>query len=103
MIARVWSARTTREWEPLYAEHLRSHVVQSLREVDGYRGAKLWTRPLGEGIEVVVVTYWDSLDAIRGFAGEGIERAVVADEAAAVLLEFDELVRHYELLMSDEP
>jgi heme-degrading monooxygenase HmoA len=101
VIARVWSARTTREWGPLYAEHLRTHVLPSLKAVAGYRGARLWERPLGEGIEIVVVTHWDSLDAIRGFAGDEIERAVVADEAAALLLEFDDRVRHYELVVTD--
>jgi heme-degrading monooxygenase HmoA len=103
MIARVWSARTTREWGPLYAEHLRTHVLPSLKAMEGYRGARLWERQLGEGVEIVVVTSWDSLDAIRGFAGDEIERAVVADEAAALLLEFDEWVRHYELRLTDEP
>ncbi len=100
MIARVWSARTTGEWAPLYAEHLRTHVLRSLKVVEGYRGVRLWERPLGEGVEIVVVTYWESLDAIRGFAGDEIERAVVADEAAVFLTEFDDLVRHYEVAAS---
>jgi len=102
VIARVWSARTTRERAPEYADHLRTAVLPVLKAVDGYRGARLWQRPIETGVEIVVVTYWDSLEAIRGFAGDEIERAVVAEEAAALLGEFDDRVRHYELVVADD-
>jgi heme-degrading monooxygenase HmoA len=101
MIARVWSARTTAERVPAYAEHLRRHVLPNLGSLDGYAGAKLWQLDGEDGVELVVVTYWRSLEAIRGFAGDEIERAVVADEAAALLSRFDDRVRHYELVVED--
>lgn len=47
--------------------------------------------------EFLVITLWDSMDAIRRFAGEDSERAVVEPEARAVLAEFDDFVRHYEV------
>lgn len=56
-----------------------------------------------ETIKVMVVTYWRSLDAIRRFAGADVEQAVVAEEAAALLTEFDDRVRHYEVVLKDEP
>jgi heme-degrading monooxygenase HmoA len=99
VIARVWTARTSADRAPAYAEHLRAHVLPSLNALGGYEGARLWQRRDGNAVELVVVTYWRSLEAIRGFAGDEIERAVVADEAAALLSDHDERVRHYELVV----
>ena len=59
-------------------------------------------RAVPGAIEVVVITFWESVDAIRGFAGADLERAVVADEAAALLTQFDRRVRHYELALRDD-
>ncbi len=102
MIARVWTARATAANAPSYAEHLRAEVIPSLRQVGGYQGAKLLQRVDGDAIEIVVVTWWQSLDAIHGFAGDDISSAVVTDEAAGLLSGFDERVLHYEMVLSDE-
>ena len=98
MIARVWSARTTAERAPSYADHLRTRVLPDLRDVDGYEGVDLLQRVLPDGVEIVVITWWRSLDAVRAFAGPDLERAVVADEAARLLDTFDRRVRHYEVV-----
>jgi heme-degrading monooxygenase HmoA len=103
VIARLWSARAARAEAPAYAEHLRAHVLPDLRAVDGYDGAMLLERDTSDGTEILVLTLWRSLDAIRAFAGDDIEDAVVADEAAKVLSDFDRRVRHYELVVRDEP
>jgi heme-degrading monooxygenase HmoA len=103
VIARFWSARATRAEAPAYAEHLRAHVLPDLRAVDGYDGAMLLERDTADGTEILVLTLWRSLDAIRAFAGDDVEEAVVADEAAKVLTDFERRVRHYELVVRDEP
>ncbi|TMI79435.1 MAG: antibiotic biosynthesis monooxygenase, partial [Bacillati bacterium ANGP1] len=77
MIARIWKAETTPAGAPGYAEHLRARVVPALRQVDGYAGAMLLERSSAGGVEVVVITLWRSLEAIRGFAGADLENAVV--------------------------
>jgi heme-degrading monooxygenase HmoA len=102
MIARIWSAQTTAARVPVYAEHLNTHVFPALRRLDGYRGAMRLEREVAAGIEIIVLTFWQSLDAIRGFAAGDVERAVVADEAAALLTHFDECVRHYEVAARDD-
>jgi heme-degrading monooxygenase HmoA len=102
MIARVWSAKTAPSQAPAYAEHLCSHVLPSLHAIDGYAGAMLLERPAGDGVEILVLTFWRSLDSVRGFAGADLEGAVVADEAAALLTAFDRRVRHYEVAVRDE-
>ena len=103
MIARVWTARTTPAQALAYAEHLRVHVVPALRRVSGYAGMKLLERPLSGAVEVVVITFWQSAEAIRAFAGADPEQAVVADEAAALLTDFDRRVQHYEVVAEDGP
>jgi heme-degrading monooxygenase HmoA len=101
MIARVWSAQTTPAQAPAYAEHLRSHVLPALRQVSGYAGVMLLERPLPGAVEIVVATFWQSAEAVRGFAGADPEQAVVAEEAAALLTEFDRRVRHYEVVVEE--
>jgi heme-degrading monooxygenase HmoA len=102
VIARFWSAQTTLAQAPAYARHLETQVLPALRKVEGYAGAMLLEREAANGIEIVVITFWRSLESIRTFAGDDLESAVVADEAAALLTQFDPRVRHYDLVMNDE-
>ena len=101
MIARFWSARATHDRAPTYVEHLRSHVLPTVRSIDGYGGAVLLEREEADQVEILVVTFWRSLEAIRGFAGADLEEAVVAEEAAALLTQWDHRVRHYEVVVED--
>jgi heme-degrading monooxygenase HmoA len=102
MIARFWSAQTTSARAPVYADHLRNQVLPVVRKIDGYAGGMLLEREDSNGVEIVVITFWQSLDSIRGFAGKNLEEAVVADEAASLLTQFDRHVRHYELIVKDD-
>jgi heme-degrading monooxygenase HmoA len=102
VIARLWSAQTTHAQRPAYADHLKNHVLATLRKVDGYAGAMLLEREASDRVEIVVITFWQSVDSIRRFAGAEVEKAVVADEAAALLTEFDRRVRHYQVVVKDE-
>ena len=102
MIARVWSAHTTPALAPAYAEHLREHVLPAIREVEGYAGATLLERAAPEGVELLVITYWQSLDSVRGFAGDDLEAAVVAVEAVALLTRLDRRARHFEVAVKDD-
>jgi heme-degrading monooxygenase HmoA len=72
-------------------------VLPELQAIEGFRGATLLRREDGAEIEFLVLTRWASLEAIRAFAGDDIERAVVEPEAVAVLVSFDDRVRHYEV------
>jgi heme-degrading monooxygenase HmoA len=78
---------------------LRAHVLPQLQQLAGFEGVVLFQREIDDGVEVIVETYWRSLEHIRAFAGDDIERAVVADEAAALLTDFDRRVRHYEVVL----
>jgi heme-degrading monooxygenase HmoA len=98
---RRWSARTTEAQLPKYLEHFSKNVLPELRRVPGYLGAMESLRRLDNEIEIVVETTWRSLESIRNFAGPDLEAAVVADQAAALLTDFDRRVRHYEIAVTD--
>lgn len=102
MIARMWSAQTTPAQAPAYVEHLRTQVLPAIRMVDGYGGTMLLERASPGATEVIVITFWRSIESIRGFAGADLEGAVVAEEAVALLTRFDQRVRHYEVAVKDE-
>jgi heme-degrading monooxygenase HmoA len=103
VIARLWSARTTPADAPAYVHHFRTRVLPTLNQVDGYAGALLLEREAKLAVEIMVMTWWRSLEAIQRFAGADLEGAVVADEAAGLLTHFDSRVRHFELIVRDEP
>ena len=101
MIARLWGARAPRANAARYAAHLRDAVLPLLKVLAGYEGATLLERPDGNDVEILVITWWRSLDDIRAFAGDDTERAVVADEARALLERFDPEVRHFTVALED--
>ncbi len=101
MIARVWSAQAIPDKAPAYTAHLRDQVVPQLQNIAGYAGSMLLERAASGAVEILVITYWESMDAIQRFAGSDPEQAVVADEAAAVLTRFDQRVRHYTVTARD--
>jgi uncharacterized protein YciI/heme-degrading monooxygenase HmoA len=102
-ILRRWSARTIEAQLPKYLEHFSSNVLPELRRVPGYLGATVFLCRLESATEIVVESTWRSLESIRNFAGPDLESAVVADEAAALLTNFDGRVRHYEIALTDHP
>src|SRR6266699_3722045 len=100
-ILRRWTSRTTEAKLPKYLDHFSNNVVPELRRVPGYLGATVSLRRLETEVEIVVETNWRSLESIRNFAGPDLEAAVVADQAAALLINFDRRVRHLEIAISD--
>jgi heme-degrading monooxygenase HmoA len=98
MIIREWRGRARRSQAAAYPRHFRERVISELRDVPGFMGAQLSRRDVDGGVEFLVLTQWQSMDAIRGFAGTEVDKAVVEPGAAAALVEFDERVRHYEVV-----
>jgi heme-degrading monooxygenase HmoA len=103
VIARLWSARSTPALSSAYLEYFSEHVQPELQRLDGFLGFTVCTRPLAGGIEIMVTTFWNSFSAIDVFAGSDRESAVVADEAAALLTNYDLRVRHYDVAGSSFP
>jgi heme-degrading monooxygenase HmoA len=98
MIVRTWRGRASKTRPEAYPAHFNRNVLPELRAVPGFVSAMLLRRDTTDGYDFFVITTWDSLDAIKAFAGTVYEKAVVEPGAIAALASFDETVNHYELL-----
>ena len=98
IILRMWKGQAVPEKADKYVQHARKNVFPELRRIEGHRGAYLLRRAMNGAVEFVVLTLWDSMDAVRRFAGAKPEKAVVAPDAQALLSSFDEVVSHYEVV-----
>jgi heme-degrading monooxygenase HmoA len=99
MIARLWHGWTTRHDADAYEALLRSKILPGIRRVPGYRGAHLLRRDAEAGeVEFVTITWFDSLDAVRTFAGPDYTTAVIPPEARSLLSRYDRTSVHYELV-----
>jgi heme-degrading monooxygenase HmoA len=99
MIARIWHGWTTPENADVYEALLKAEIIVGIknRQIRGFRDIHLLRRNTGEEVEFVTIMYFDSLDAVREFAGEDYEAAVVPAKARAVLSRFDARSQHYEM------
>lgn len=80
-----------------YVEYLRGTGIAEYRETPGNRAAYILRRDQGERTEFIALTFWDSLDAVKAFAGDDIEQAVYYAEDDRFLVERDPTVTHFEL------
>lgn len=99
MISRIWHGYTTLENADIYENLLREEIFVGIHDqsIPGFREIQLFRRKLGNEVEFITVMWFDSLDAVRAFAGEDYEVAVVPPKARAVLSHFDERSQHYEI------
>jgi heme-degrading monooxygenase HmoA len=99
VIARIWHGWTAPENADAYEEFLRTTMFPSIHDVDGFRGADLLRRDGDGEVAFITITRFESLDAVKRFAGDDYERAVVEPEARRLLSRFDERSAHYELVI----
>jgi heme-degrading monooxygenase HmoA len=102
MISRVWHGWTAPRNADAYEALLRHEVFAGIRDrrITGLRGIHLLRRDAGVEVEFVTLMWFDSLDAVRAFAGEDYEAAVVPPEARRLLSHFDARSAHYEVIES---
>jgi heme-degrading monooxygenase HmoA len=100
VISRVWHGYTAPTEADAYEALLREEIFTGIeaRSIDGFREIQLFRRDVGDEVEFVTVMWFDSLDAVRTFAGADHEVAVVPDAARALLARFDARSQHYEVL-----
>ena len=99
MICRIWHGWTMPGNAEAYEQLLRSEIFHAIaeRRIPGYHGIELLRRQDGAQIEFVTIMWFDSLDAVRAFAGPDYDVAVVPPKARALLQRFDERSAHYEV------
>jgi heme-degrading monooxygenase HmoA len=100
VIARLWRGSALPEEADDYVKHLQMSVLPELREIDGFQGIQVMRMNSLEAVEFIVLTFWESMDAIRNFAGEDAEVAVVAPAAQAMFREYDPRVKHFEVVLN---
>jgi heme-degrading monooxygenase HmoA len=102
MISRHWKGITKPGLDERYIDHLKTHTLPELTAIPGFVSASILRRDVDDGTEFQVITRWKSIDAIRAFAGEDVEMAVVPEAAARLMTSFDRRVVHYEVVDAHE-
>jgi heme-degrading monooxygenase HmoA len=102
MIARLWRGSAIRERADDYIAHLKQSVIPELKQIDGFRGIYLLRRESSDNVEFVVLTLWELMDAVRKFAGDNPEVAVVAPAAQELFQKYDTEVQHFEIILNIE-
>jgi heme-degrading monooxygenase HmoA len=102
MIGRVWHGWTSPANANAYEGLLRREVLPGIHRVPGYQGAWLLRRAAGSEVEFVTLTLFESWDAVRAFAGDDFEAAVVPPAARALLARFDARSVHYDVVLRPE-
>jgi heme-degrading monooxygenase HmoA len=97
MITRVWRGATSLEKADAYEAYLEETGIRGYHATPGNRGAWILRRDEQERTEFLVISMWDSWDAIRQFTGDDVERAVFYPRDDEFLIERDEHVTHYEV------
>jgi len=101
MISRIWHGWTKREDADKYEQLLRADVLPGIHRIRGYMGAYLMRREAANNeIEFVTVTQFTDIQAVKAFAGQDYERAVIAPGAGKLLTHYDERSAHYETLLT---
>lgn len=100
MIARIWRGITLAEQADAYVAYLEDTLLRDIAATPGNHGTTVLKRVQGEHSEIVLISLWDSMDAVRTFAGENPDRSVYYAEDENFLLEMEPLVRHYEVVQT---
>ena len=99
MIARIWHGWTSPENADAYEALLKQEIFVGIRNlrIAGFLSIELLRRRLDEEVEFITIMSFDSIEAVRIFAGDDYEVAVVPPEARDLLKRFDERSQHYEI------
>jgi hypothetical protein len=99
MVSRIWHGYTSPANADAYETLLKSEIFTGIqnRKIAGYKGIQLFRRNIGNEVEFITVMWFESLAAVRVFAGEDYEAAVIPPSARVLLSRFDTRSQHYEV------
>ena len=98
MIARIWRGWVATERAAPYVAYIEATGIAEYRQTPGNLGAQMLTRDLGDGrTEILTLSWWESLESIRGFAGADISQAVFYPDDEEYLIDRETTVVHYEV------
>jgi heme-degrading monooxygenase HmoA len=101
MIARIWHGYTTFENADSYEHLLREEIFEGIKhkEIKGFKSIQLLRRNIAEKTEFITLMVFDSIEAVKAFAGEQYEVAVVPEKARKLLSSFDATSQHYDVIV----
>jgi heme-degrading monooxygenase HmoA len=102
MISRHWKGIAKPGRAEEYVHHLKTDTFPLLAGIKGFVRGSMLTRELDDGTEFQIVTVWESLDAIKAFAGANAEVAVVPHVVQELMARYDSTVAHYEVAFTFE-
>ena len=97
MIERHWKGITNIENSDKYIKHLLEDTFPQLAKIEGFKKASILKREINDDVEFLIITRWQSLDAIQKFSGENIENAVIPSMVKMMMKSYDLKVSHYEI------
>jgi len=100
MIARIWKGVTKKEDKERYLAYLKDTGLKDYAATKGNQGTYVLTRQVGRNTEFLLLSLWRSMDDIKGFAGEEVEKAVYYPADKAFLLNMVATVDHYEIAVA---
>ena len=98
MIAREWRCTCPFDKIDEFIPYLHRTGVDDARSTPGFKGAEIFKREIGGSIEVVLITFWESVESVKAFAGGDIEKAVLYPEDYKYGIVSDLTVKHYTVI-----
>ena len=98
MIARIWHGRTLTAKADEYERYLNASGVERMLKTDGNHGVEVLRKADGPRTDFVVISYWESIDAVKRFAGKEFEKAVILDRDREFLIEVEPNVLHSDVV-----
>ena len=100
MIARIWKGWTTNDNASAYEELFKSTILKKVtQDVDGYISTNLLRRNIGDKVEFTTIFWFESLDAVKSFAGPNFEQAVVPEQVRDLMSHYEETVHHHDVAL----
>ena len=97
MIARIWHGKTSIGDYERYTDFLKEVAIPDYEKTVGFIGLMFLRNRQREEGNFTLITYWENMEVIKNFAGEGFEKAKYYPEDDDFLLEFEEKVQHHEV------
>jgi heme-degrading monooxygenase HmoA len=100
-VARIWKGRTLAVKADEYEKYLNASGVAKILATPGNLGVQMLRRADGDKTEFVVISFWESIDAVKNFAGPDYQKAVILERDREYLLEVEPNVLHYEVVRQE--